>query len=894
MVAGMSHPVRSTVLERIGAHAPFLRDAIGLHPDIGEMFLRDGAAGAIVASARVVDGPLESVLRQRRMRLALALALGDLAAELPLEAVTGALSDFADEAIDAALRAAFAERMPEAEFAGITVLAMGKLGSRELNFSSDVDLIALYDPETMPRRPREDPGTAAVRVAKRMIELLQARTADGYVVRVDMRLRPAPEVTPIALPIDAALSHYESSALPWERAAFIRGRVCAGDRALGDRFMAAIEPFVWRRSLDFGVVEEIRAISTRIRDHYGQGQRLGPGFDLKRGRGGIREVEFFAQILQLIHAGRDHALRAPGTIAALDALGQAGLIEPEEATALGEAYRLLRTIEHRVQMVADQQTHLLPADRQALDGVARLHGLDDGSALLALLAAPVARIEAAFGEIAAAEKDDALATEPAALIAQLEAWGFGEPAVAAARVGEWRAGQARSLRSPAAREALETMLPPLLRAIGGGPDPARALNRLSTLFERLSSGVNLYRLVGARPELGQTLALILGQAPALADQLARRADLLDGLIDESDFAEPLDADAVEAALSRVGGAGYDETLDRVRRWVNERRFALGVQVVARTRDPLRIAAGYAAVAEGTVRALAEATAREFATRHGRIEAGGLAILGLGRLGGAALTPASDLDLIYLFDAPTGAQSDGEKPLGATEYYNRLASRIGAALSVSTGAGPLYEIDTRLRPQGAKGLLAVRIDAFAEYQRNEAWTFEHMALTRARVLAGPVALGARVEALIAELLVPDPARRVIADAAAMRDEMAAHKPAGGAWDVKLGPGGLVDLEFAVHARQLTTGIGLTPRLAEAIDALEAAGLAPTGIRAAHDLMTRLLVMLRLIAPDGGEPPAASRDLIAAGCEAHSWPGLLAALAEARQGVASWWQQVREQA
>ena len=357
--------VREEALGRAREFSPFLREAAASLPGLVDQFLEKGSTAAIDAALAASAPTVDAELRRRRLGVALAVALGDLAGELGFEEATRYLSDFADAAIEQSLATALTERVPDAEVRGITVLALGKLGSRELNYSSDVDLLLLFDPEAMPRRERDDPSEAAVRVGRRMIELLQKRTADGYVERVDLRLRPSPEVTPIVLPINAAISHYESSALPWERAAFIRARVCAGDRPLGEHFLKSIQPFVWRRSLDFGVIEEVREISARIRDHFAQGAKLGPGYDLKRGRGGIREVEFFAQIQQMIHGGRDLSVRASATLDALDALQAAGRISEEDASALSEAYVLLRTIEHRAQMVDDAQTHLLPLDRQS-------------------------------------------------------------------------------------------------------------------------------------------------------------------------------------------------------------------------------------------------------------------------------------------------------------------------------------------------------------------------------------------------------------------------------------------------------------------------------------------------------------------------------------------------
>ena len=884
---------RESAMARASACSPFLRAAADAFPEVAEAFLSDGATAAVDRALAVSAEEVGARLRRQRTALALAVALGDLVGELALEHVTHVLSDFADRAIDQALGAAVAERVEGAGTDGFAVLALGKLGSHELNYSSDVDLVLLFDPAILPRRERDDPGEAAVRIARRMAELLQQRTGDGYVARVDLRLRPSPEVTPIALPVGAAISYYESQALPWERAAFIRARAAAGDRALGERFLAEIQPFIWRRALDFGAIEEIRDISVRIRDHYAQGQAFGPGFDLKRGRGGIREAEFFVQVQQLIHGGRQPALRAPATLDAIAVLEREGRLEPDIAAGLAAAYRRLRTVEHRLQMVADQQTHRLPRDPAELDGVARLDGLEGSEALFASLRPHVEFVGARFDGLAV-DRGEHLSNDPDVLARELQALGFRDVGPAVRRIGEWRSGQVRSLRSPAARKAFEAMLPVMLRAIANGPDPTHALNRFSDIVERLSSGINLYRLLQAQAPLADMLALILAHAPVLGEQLARRPTLLDGLIDASSFAAPPEPAELAARLSRgPAGETYDQQLDRVRRLVNERRFALGVQLILRHRDPLDIMMGYANVAEAAVMALAEAASREFELQHGRVAGGELMILGLGRLGGRALTHASDLDLIFIFDAPEGGQSDGPKALSATDYFNRLARRVVAALSVPTASGPLYDVDTRLRPQGAEGMMAVRLDAFEAYQRHEAWTWEHMALLRARPLYGTDAGRARLDAVVRGVLAtPHDEEKVRADAAAMRADMARHKPPSGPLDIKLGEGGLVDLEFAVHVLQLTHGIGFDPRLEHAIAALAEARLLTMQADADLRLLSALLVTMRLVAPDGSVPPAESQALVAAVCGQPDWDSLLAAQDCARQRVAALWRQVRE--
>ncbi|HXH52442.1 MAG TPA: bifunctional [glutamine synthetase] adenylyltransferase/[glutamine synthetase]-adenylyl-L-tyrosine phosphorylase [Sphingomicrobium sp.] len=893
MSCGGDKAAREQAVARARANAPFLREALIRRPDIAELFFADGSEAALAQALTAQADEVGVELRRRRTGLALAVALGDLAGELGLEQVTAALSDFADEAIERALVAALQERAPGAATEGLAVVALGKLGSHELNYSSDVDLILLFDPERLARRERDEPGEAAVRICWRMIQLLQERTADGYVVRVDLRLRPSPEVTPIALSVNAAISHYESSALPWERAAFIRARACAGDRSLGQNFLDAIGPFVWRRSLDFGVIEDVREISARIRDHYSQGAQIGPGYDLKRGRGGIREVEFFAQIQQMIHGGRDPALRCPATLDALAALGESGHLDVQDAVALSDAYRLLRTVEHRVQMIEDAQTHLLPSKREALDSVGRLHGLEDGRSLVELLRPHVERAEALFDSLAP-DREGRLSNDPDILLQELAELGFADPAVAARRVADWRSGRARSLRSSGARSAFEAMLPGLLRAIAGGPDPERALNRLADIIDRLSSGINLYRLLDARPALARLLAKLLAHAPALSDQLARRPDLIDGLLDESSFAAPPPSDEVAKMLSSaMRGLPYDVALDRARRLVNERRFALGVQLIDLRRDPVEVAAGYARIAEGALVALAQAAVDEFEASHGRFANAEMVVLGLGRLGGCALTQASDLDLIYVYTPPAEPVSDGPKPLGPADYFNRLASRISAALSVPTAAGPLYEVDTRLRPEGSTGMLAVSLEAFARYQREEAWTWEHMALCRARPLFGSdEAMRAAGDLIDSVLRLQRDPIRVAADAAKMRAEMARHKPPAGAFDVKLGPGGLVDLEFAVHVLQLTRHVGLDPRLGVAVKALAEMSLLPAKVVSMHDLLTRMLVMMRLISPGGSDPEGETRDLLARGCGFDKWHELVAAHDEARQFVGEAWASIRD--
>ena len=879
----------TSALNRARDHAPFLARALERRPDLARMLAEGAGEEALLAAKQVAEVDVATALRRERLGLALVLAVGDLAGAFDLEKVMRELSTFADRALHAALAAAIRKRMPDAEPAGMIGLALGKHGAGELNYSSDIDPILLYEPEQLPRRERDEPGEAAQRYARETVRLLSDVTSEGYVFRVDLRLRPAAEVSPLAISLDSAITHYESSALAWERAAFIRARACAGDIGAGEAFLDHIRPFVWRRSLDFGAIDEVRRLTHRIRDEQ-RGPRVPePGYNLKLGRGGIREIEFFAQTHQLIHGGRDPSLRVRGTRAALDALAATGRISSADAQALGESYDGLRTIEHRLQMVGDKQTHTLPAG-EALDTAARLHGLDGGAALIALvedLARPVA------------ERFDALLDEDRISVPKSAPHVVADTGAAPAipvdlveRMSQWTGGRYPALRSTAALSAFEAIRPDLLSSIADSPDPAAAAVRWESLIARLPSAINLFRLLEARPGLFALIADCLTLAPPLAEDLSQRPELLDALIDRTALDLPGSVtELAEHMGRRERGDDYEMQLDRLRVVTGETRFALAVQLVEAAHDPLAIAAGLARTAEAALQVAVAAAEEEFAAKHGRIAGSELVVVGLGRLGGGVLTHASDLDIVYLFTGTHEGESDGERPLGATLYFNRLAQRVTAALSVPTAQGALYEVDTRLRPQGNQGPLAASVESFARYQREDAWTWEHMALTRARVLVGSDAARAEVGELVTSILCRerDPAG-LRKDVLTMRGEMAAHKSAKGPLDAKLLRGGLVDIEFLVHYLQLRDRAALGPDLGPVIGKLVAAGKLPPALADAHRLMTRLLVGTRLLAPDLARPNPAAAALLARQSGCSDYADLTHCLHAARHDVAAAWQDV----
>lgn len=870
---------------RAESHSPFLRGLIRREDELlAEMEAQGFDAALETALARLDPADPAPTLRQARAGVALTIALADLAGAWPLEQVTAALTRFADTALDFAIEAAFADRGHQPR--GFAALALGKMGSHELNYSSDIDLIFLHDPETLPTRDGEDPTEAAVRLVRRIVTLLSERTADGYALRVDLRLRPDPDSTPSSLPVGAAENYYQSQALAWERSAFIRARAAAGDLALGQNFLAAIQPFIWRRSLDYSALAEIREVSHQIRDHFAEGQKLGPGFDLKRGRGGIRECEFYAQVHQMIFGGRDPALRSGATMDALAALAVAGRISEADATLLTDAYRHYRTLEHRIQMVADQQTHAIPKLAAERAQVAGLVGAANWRAVESDLAPrlkAVARLYDRLLETGEGQRGPRLPQDSSSIQAWATKARIKDPQLLATLTDGWRSGRPRSLRAPESQRAFEQVIPQLLLQVATGRTGREALLRLDQLIAALPSGVQFWRLLAAHPALLKVVARLLTTTPLLADALARRPSLLDVLLEP---ASPLpDIAAASAELdSLCRTLEGEQLLDRVRVWTAERRFALGVQLIDGTVSPADASRELSLMAEAAVALLARTTIADFTARHGEIPGGRLVPLALGRFGGGQLTAQSDLDLVFLFTGSYETLSTGTPPLTASAWFNRLAPRLVAALTVPTAAGPLYEVDTRLRPSGADGLLAVSLDSFIRYQREEAGVWEQMALTRARPIACATEDAALAQAAIDSLVAaPRTADHVRREALEMRRHMARHKPQAGPFDVKLMKGGLVDIEFIVAVRALLSGQPVQANLEQA-----AARLAPELVEPAR-LMNAILVMLRLIQPHdaAAAPDAAAGALLARACGKPGLASLKADLSQARATVTRLW-------
>ena len=737
-------------------------------------------------------------LRQAKRRVAVLTGLADLGDVWPLETVTQALTDFADLSVQVCL-----ERLTAAELArgripgqtdpenacGMVALAMGKMGAGELNYSSDIDLILLFDDARFDNDTDYQEARASfIKITRRMTAILSDNTAAGYVFRTDLRLRPDASVTPVCLSMTAAENYYESVGRTWERAAYIKARPCAGDLAAGARFLETLRPFVWRKHLDFAAIQDAHDMRLRIRDHKGlHGPLVLEGHNMKLGRGGIREIEFFTQTRQLIAGGRDPTLRSRTTREGLAQLARAGWVPPDRADALYDHYRFHREVEHRVQQIADQQTHLLPTTPEGFDRLAAFMGRDARG----LRAELTERIEAVHNLTEGFFAPTASDATQDSLDAEMEA--------------RWRTYPA--LRSARAVEIFKRIKPEIMSRLKEAAKPQEALNQFDGFLAGLPAGVQLFSLFDANPQLTQLVVDICATAPALAQYLSRNSDVFDMVIGGSFFSPWPDVATLTQYLTRAMSESpdYEAKLNMARRFMKEWHFRIGVHHLRGLITADQAGAEYADLAEVVVSGLWPLVVSEFSKKHGPPPGKGAVVLGMGSLGARRLNAGSDLDLIMIYDADGAESSDGPRPLATRPYFARLTQSLVTAVTAPMADGRLYEVDMRLRPSGRAGPVATSVQAFADYQRTEAWTWEHLALTRARPIAGDPDLGQRVETLRGEILAEkSTGATILADVADMRRRIAEAKPPQGQWDAKIGVGRLQDVELCAQTAALVSG------------------------------------------------------------------------------------------
>jgi glutamate-ammonia-ligase adenylyltransferase len=917
------------VLLGLADHSPYLWTLVREDPRRLVRLLSRPPAESLDALTRALaerrdddEAELMRAVRRAKRESALLIGLADIGGVWDVVAATEALTRFADAAVGAALAfllrrhargglLALDPQAPDPQIgSGLVVLALGKMGARELNYSSDVDLIVLYDPAAASIPPGAEPGPLFVRMAKALTRLLHERTSDGYVLRVDLRLRPDPASTPVALSTLSAYAYYETVGQNWERAALIKARPAAGDLKLGERFLADLAPFIWRKYFDYAAIADIHAMKRQIHAVRGHEQVVVRGHDLKLGRGGIREIEFFVQTQQLIFGGRRPQMRGARTLDMLERLHADKWVSAEAVDDLSRAYQFLRRVEHRLQMVRDEQTQRLPFERPALASFARFCGYSRVESFARDVTHHLTRVERHYARLFEAEPALSAASgnlvftgvvDDPETLATLRALGFQRPEAASETVRGWHFGRRAGVRSPRAREVLTELTPALLEAFAGSGDPDAALAAFDEALARMPASVELMSILRSNAALRELFGDVLGSAPRLAQVIATRPHVLDAAIDPArgvDLEASLDdARMGERVAAFVAQApGPEEALNRARDFAAEEKFHIGLNLLSGQLDPDRAGRAYSALAEGLITALLGRVADSFAAEHGRIKGGRMVVVALGKFGSREMTAASDLDLILVYDFPADAdESSGRKRLSPGVYYSRLTQRLIAALTAPTKAGRLYDVDMRLRPSGRQGPLATQLSSFKRYQQAEAETWEHMALTRARVVAGDKSLAAEVAGTVRDTLTRKrDATKIARDAGAMRKLIAAEKGDKDVWDLKLVRGGLIDIEFIAQYLELA----FAHRRPDILDvstrnALEKAGAAglitaeeAEVLIGAHRLYTDATQFMRLAMSGRFDPAKAAAGVkrrIAAASGFPDFEAFAAALDEARRQV-----------
>ena len=820
----------SDLLISLFSHSPFLSNAAINHPLCINRILDLGPDQAwlhfmadLQSELHAYAGNISSLmtyLRAQKTIAALHIGICDISTLWGLQDVTRALSEFADICVSSALNfllrlehdngnIELPKSVTSSIESGVFVLALGKLGAGELNYSSDIDLIVFYDLDGVPYRGKRSTQEFVVKLTKTLIKILDERTADGYVFRTDLRLRPDPSSTSIAVSTEAAEIYYESLGQNWERSAYIKARVIAGDTLAGEKFLRKLEPFIWRKSLDFYAIQDIHSIKRQIYATKG-GERIDVlGHNIKLGRGGIREIEFYVQIQQLIWGGRLHEVRCSRTLEGLEALRQCNLIGIEPAQQLSKAYVFLRNLEHRLQMLNDEQTQTLPKEKEKAESLAAFSGFQDFSDFVKHLKHHMENVERHYAELF--EETPSLTIDGNLVftgtdhdpdtLETLDKLGYKNAEAVSQLVRSWHHGRHRATKSTRARQILTELIPNIISAFSKTSQPDRALIKFDQFLEKLPAGVQLFSVFFSNPEVLDLVAEIMGDAPRLADYLTASSNRLEYVLDP-EFYDVLPSLMelgldMENSLSAV--SDFEQKLDTCRRWTNDMRFRVGIQVLRGTLSPMNGAVVLSQIAEATINALTPHVLSEFESKFGIIEHGEICIVAYGKLASMELTPTSDLDLVFLYECPHESISKkGERPLPASSYYTRLTQRILSSLSVQTSEGRLYEIDVRLRPSGDQGPLASSIESFKKYQLNDAWTWEHLALTKTRIVYGSSHIRKKFNAIRSLALGENKdtitcAKEILDIRNRMQDKYVYQ----GAWDIKHMPGGLMDTEFVIQ-------------------------------------------------------------------------------------------------
>jgi len=881
--------VGSEILEAIFGNSPYLTQCI-----LGDlaffMFLvQEGSEKSLSkiyeelaknCDPQAEMAQLMEALRIAKKRIALLTGLADMGHAWDLKKITRTLADYASCATDICVAHLLLKAHLKGEIAlpnpsnpvldsGFIVLGMGKLGAYELNYSSDIDLILLFDGDKIQYTGRKSAGDCFVKLARNLVKMMQERTADGYVFRTDLRLRPDPGATPLALPLAAAHTYYESQGQNWERAAMIKARAVAGDLKAGEEFTDFLRPFIWRKFLDFAAIADIQAIKAQIHTHKGFGKISLDGHNIKIGRGGIREIEFFCQTQQLIEGGRNPSLRTSTTLGTLDALTDAEKTTPAIRDDLNQAYIFLRTLEHRLQMTHDEQTQLLPDTTEGLNALGVFMGYNDATEFRAKLEKTLITVKEHYDDLFHFEESPDRhvgrlmftgSDEDPETLKSLSALGFTDVSKISQIVQEWHHGRYRATRTVRAQQLLTALMPTLLEDLANTANPDAAFIRFDSFLKKLPAGVQLFSLFTAHPSLLQLVSTIMGTAPNLANRLSSNPLLLDGVI-STDFLGPLPPREElqdDLNLMLTTGRDFQDVLDISRRWLSDLQFRVGVQILSNIDHGSGLGATVVAgpvltqLAEIVISTMLPLVAHELDTKHGSVPGGQFAVIAAGKLGSSEMTPSSDADLIFVYNTPEeGTMTDGAKPIPAGLYYSRLCQRFINSLSALTGEGYLFEVDMRLRPHGKSGPIALSLEGFKKYYANDAWTWEHLALTRARAIAGdPALMTEATKALSGILSIKRDRAMVTKDVHTMRERLQKEHSKKPTWAIKNHPGGIMDLEFICQYLKLIHGHNhpgiLTTNTRQSFDAMKKASLlSPKTAQKLENIMSLYLNLQGLI-------------------------------------------------
>lgn len=740
-------------------------------------------------------------LRLAKRKVHLLSALCDIAGVWDWDVVTSVLSDFADIAM-AQLITSVADEMgfesnSRGAVPGLFVLALGKYGGRELNYSSDIDLIVFYDPEYI-KLPRPDRAEQMlVRFVRKLMRGFDEMTPEGYVFRTDLRLRPDPRSNSVAVSTLTAERYYETLGQNWERAAMIKARYCGGDKQAADVFCESVlKPFIWRRSLDYAAIADIHSIKRQIQGEATIEKMQAAGHHVKLGLGGIREIEFYTQVQQLILGGRNLALRSPRTVDALQALSDGGYADPDTISVLQSDYAHLRDIEHRTQMYADAQTHIWPLDRGARQQLTALSACENLDDFEDDMMTRFARVHTHYTQLFPDEEDLSAGKgslvftgveAEAATLKTLEAYGFERGEQVWQLMADWLGGRIRATRTSRARELLTRLAPRIIEACGVSGNADTAFFNFADFITNLNAGVSLFSLLLNKDDALRSLVEMLAIAPRLAHILSKQPTLIDAMVEPEFLTQKLKISKDEYSPYLSPDEDFETALNLIRRMVHEDQFSLMASVL-RLQNIDKVGRAFSAIAEASIVALLPKAKQDIERMYGQLQ-GDYAILGMGKLGSAEMTYKSDVDLMLVFKPSC---EDGN----SATLFNKLTRRFIASLSSVTEEGGLYEVDMALRPSGRSGPLAVSLEAFKSYYANRAWTWEYMALSRARVVAGSSESFVReLNMCIGQALAQKTYDGLLAhDVLDMHARLAREKPAKGVWDIKGIQGGLRDIEF----------------------------------------------------------------------------------------------------